>query len=153
MGAVYAREVLERPSPRVALLNIGSEAGKGNRLYRETYERLASSGLPFAGNVEARELFAGKADVVVCDGFTGNVALKAMEGAGEACWKLLKAEVARRPSPGSPPCCCAPSSWACGGGWITASTARRSSWALTAWCSSVMARRTPGPWPTASGWR
>ena len=97
MGAVYAREVLERPDPRVALLNIGSEAGKGNRLYREAYERLARSGLAFAGNVEARDLFLGPADVVVCDGFTGNVALKAMEGAGEACWRLLKAEVARRP--------------------------------------------------------
>lgn len=97
MGAIYAREVLERPAPRVALLNIGSEAGKGNRLYREAYERLARSGLDFAGNVEARGLFDGTVDVVVCDGFTGNVALKAMEGAGEACWKLLKAEVARRP--------------------------------------------------------
>ncbi|HEY8552467.1 MAG TPA: phosphate acyltransferase PlsX [Thermaerobacter sp.] len=97
MGVVYAREVLGRPAPRVALLNIGSEAGKGNRLYREAHERLARSGLDFAGNVEARELFAGPADVVVCDGFTGNVALKAMEGVGEACWKLLKAEVARRP--------------------------------------------------------
>ena len=97
MGAVYARQVLDRPSPKVALLNIGSEAGKGNRLYRETHDRLARSGLDFVGNVEARDLLAGVADVVVCDGFTGNVALKAMEGAGQACWQLLKAEVARRP--------------------------------------------------------
>ncbi|PZN12966.1 MAG: phosphate acyltransferase PlsX [Bacillota bacterium] len=95
MGALYAAGVLGRPDPKVALLNIGSEAGKGNRLYKETYERLARSGLRFVGNVEARDLFRGPADVVVCDGFTGNVALKAMEGVGEACWRLLKAEVGR----------------------------------------------------------
>ena len=73
---------LERP--RVGLLSIGEEAGKGNDLMREAHDRLPSDPLNFIGNIEARDLFTGRADVVVCDGFTGNIALKVGEGLVEA---------------------------------------------------------------------
>ena len=80
MGAVFAQEVLAIADPTVALLSIGEEPEKGNRLVRETHPLLEESGLRFAGNVESRDLLAHAADVVVCDGFTGNMALKLMEG-------------------------------------------------------------------------
>jgi len=80
MGSVFAEEALGIPEPRVALLSIGEEPEKGNRLVRETHELLAPSGLNYIGNVEGRDLLAAAADVVVCDGFTGNVALKTLEG-------------------------------------------------------------------------
>ena len=80
MGAVFAQEALGKPEPRVALLSIGEEHEKGNRLVRETHELLAGAGLRYTGNVEGRDLLTGAADVVVCDGFTGNVALKTLEG-------------------------------------------------------------------------
>ena len=80
MGAVFAEEVLAIADPTVALLSIGEEPEKGNRLVRETHPLLEESGLRFAGNVESRDLLAHAADVVVCDGFTGNMALKLMEG-------------------------------------------------------------------------
>jgi glycerol-3-phosphate acyltransferase PlsX len=79
MGAVFARVGLGLAQPRVGLLSIGEEAGKGNALVRASYRLLSESGVPFLGNVEARDLYAGVADVVVCDGFTGNVALKVSE--------------------------------------------------------------------------
>lgn len=80
MGAYYCQEVYGIERPRVGLLNVGAEAGKGPPLIRETYERLAASELNFVGNIEARDLLQGKADVVVSDGFSGNVALKLTEG-------------------------------------------------------------------------
>ena len=80
MGSVFAEEILAIPNPTVALLSIGEEPEKGNRLVRETHPLLESSRLDFVGNVESRELLAHAADVVVCDGFTGNMALKLMEG-------------------------------------------------------------------------
>jgi glycerol-3-phosphate acyltransferase PlsX len=80
MGSVFAEEILAIPKPTVALLSIGEEPEKGNRLVRETHPLLESSRLDFVGNVESRELLAHAADVVVCDGFTGNMALKLMEG-------------------------------------------------------------------------
>lgn len=80
MGAVFAEEVLGIAEPEVALLSIGEEPEKGNKLVREAHDSLAASALRFRGNVESRELLAGAADVVVCDGFTGNVCLKALEG-------------------------------------------------------------------------
>jgi glycerol-3-phosphate acyltransferase PlsX len=80
MGSVFAEEILAIPKPTVALLSIGEEPEKGNRLVRETHPFLETSRLDFVGNVESRELLAHAADVVVCDGFTGNMALKLMEG-------------------------------------------------------------------------
>jgi glycerol-3-phosphate acyltransferase PlsX len=80
MGSVFAREILDVDAPTVRLLSIGEEAEKGNQLTLEAHELLASSSVNFRGNTEARELLRGAADVVVADGFTGNVALKLLEG-------------------------------------------------------------------------
>jgi glycerol-3-phosphate acyltransferase PlsX len=81
MGSMYARNVLHIPNPRVGLLSIGEEDSKGNSLTRDTLPILRSvRGINFIGNVEGRDLFNGTADVVVCDGFVGNVALKTSEG-------------------------------------------------------------------------
>ncbi len=81
MGSMYARNVLKRRNPRVGLLSIGEEDSKGNSLTRDTLPMLRTlTGINFIGNVEGRDLFNGAADVVVCDGFVGNVALKTMEG-------------------------------------------------------------------------
>ena len=79
MGSVYAEQVLSVKNPRVGLLSNGEEAGKGNELVKTTHPLLAASGLNFIGNVEGKELFNGEADVVVTDGFTGNVMMKASE--------------------------------------------------------------------------
>ena len=80
MGAVFASEVLGVADPSVALLSIGEEPDKGNRLVRDAHELLSRTALRFTGNVEGRDLLRGAADVVVCDGFTGNIALKTLEG-------------------------------------------------------------------------
>jgi glycerol-3-phosphate acyltransferase PlsX len=80
MGAVFAEEILGVPSPRVRLLSIGEEPEKGSQLVLEAHELLRDGGLRFEGNTEGRTLLEGEADVVVCDGFTGNVALKTLEG-------------------------------------------------------------------------
>lgn len=95
LGAAYASVALGVPRPRVALLSNGQEAGKGNELIREAYRLLESSSLAFVGPVEASDLFVGDADVVVCDGFTGNVALKTSEGLVEAIEHLLADEIAK----------------------------------------------------------
>jgi glycerol-3-phosphate acyltransferase PlsX len=75
MGAIFAEEILDRPRPEVRILSIGEEAEKGNQLVLEAAALLRESDLHFAGNCESRDLLRGAADVVVCDGFTGNVAL------------------------------------------------------------------------------
>ena len=80
MGAIFAAEVLGVASPQVRLLSIGEEPEKGNQLTLDAHALLAASELGFAGNAESRDLLAGAGDVVVCDGFTGNVALKLLEG-------------------------------------------------------------------------
>jgi glycerol-3-phosphate acyltransferase PlsX len=80
MGAIFAQEMLEIPSPDVRLLSIGEEPEKGNQLTLEAHALLAASDLRFGGNVESRHLLAHAGDVVVCDGFTGNVCLKLLEG-------------------------------------------------------------------------
>ena len=80
MGAVFAEEILEVGNPEIRLLSIGEEAEKGNQLTLEAHELLAASGLNFAGNTEGRDILRGAADVVVTDGFTGNVVLKLLEG-------------------------------------------------------------------------
>ena len=84
MGNIYVREVFGVPSPRIALLNNGEEEKKGNQLARETYQVLKTSDLNFVGNIEGQNLSKGTADVVVTDGFTGNIVLKTLEGVGEA---------------------------------------------------------------------
>ena len=95
MGAVYATISLRVTRPRVALLSIGEEATKGNELTIEAHRLLKTAPVDFIGNVEARELFAGPADVIVCDGFTGNVALKVSEGLVEVVEELLRNELSR----------------------------------------------------------
>jgi phosphate acyltransferase len=80
MGAVFAEEILDVQNPEIRLLSIGEEPEKGNQLTLEAHELLAASDLNFAGNTEGRDLLRGGADVVVTDGFTGNVALKLLEG-------------------------------------------------------------------------
>lgn len=90
MGAAYSKYVLGVDKPRVGLVNIGSEAGKGNQLCKEAYPLLEQSGLHFVGNVEARELLNGVVDVAVCDGFVGNVVLKLTEGVGLGIIRGLK---------------------------------------------------------------
>ena len=79
MGSIYARHFLGRSEPRVGLLNIGEEETKGNDLAVEAHRLLSESPLKFVGNVEGRDVFRGRADVVLCDGFTGNILLKFME--------------------------------------------------------------------------
>ncbi len=93
MGSVYARQVLTVEHPRVGLLSIGEEATKGNELTREAHQLLKTSALNFIGNVEGREIYSGVADVIVCDGFTGNVVLKTSEGLVETVAALLGEEL------------------------------------------------------------
>ncbi len=92
LGATFARVYLDIAEPRVALLSVGAEEGKGNRQSKETYELLKASRLNFVGNVEGSDLPRGAADVVVCDGFVGNVVMKLTESLGAA----LSTLVARR---------------------------------------------------------
>jgi glycerol-3-phosphate acyltransferase PlsX len=93
MGTVFARVAFGTSAPRVGLLSIGEEATKGNELTREAHQLLKASSLSFIGNVEARHVYSGDADVIVCDGFTGNVALKTSEGLVEMIEGLLGEEL------------------------------------------------------------
>ena len=95
MGSAYARGVLGIERPRVGLMSVGEEETKGNELVREAHEVLKQSSLNFVGNVEGHDLFSGKVDVVVMDGFTGNVVLKASETAAELVFELLKGAISR----------------------------------------------------------
>lgn len=90
MGSIYAEKVRGITKPRVALLNVGTEDGKGNDLTKSAFELLENAPINFVGNVEARDLFDHAADVVVTDGFSGNVALKTIEGTAQTVFKLLK---------------------------------------------------------------
>jgi phosphate acyltransferase len=93
MGAVYAQVVLGIAQPRVGLLSIGEEETKGTDVVREAHQLLKSGALNFIGNVEGRDVYSGLADVIVCDGFTGNVALKISEGLVDAVEHLLGEEL------------------------------------------------------------
>jgi phosphate acyltransferase len=93
MGAIFAEEILEIAQPEVGLLSIGEEAGKGDQATQEAHRLLAASDLRFAGNVESRRLLEGAADVVVTDGFTGNVSLKLLEGTILSVFDGLRAEI------------------------------------------------------------
>lgn len=91
MGSLYARSVMHVENPEVALLNNGAEEGKGSELYRQSYQLLKALPIRFIGNIEARHVLQGKADVVVADGFAGNVFLKCVEGTAIYLSGLLKA--------------------------------------------------------------
>lgn len=96
MGSIYMREVMGIESPRVGLVNNGAEEEKGNALTKEAHQLLKSSGLNFVGNVEARDLPLGACDVIVCDGFVGNVVMKLMEGCAVCFSNMLKQEFLRK---------------------------------------------------------
>src|SRR3984893_10411853 len=93
MGAVYARQMLGRPNPRVGLLSNGEEEGKGDELVKETTRRLKGSMRWFVGNIEPKDLYASKADVVVADGFVGNVAIKMAEATADFLFRNLREEI------------------------------------------------------------
>jgi glycerol-3-phosphate acyltransferase PlsX len=90
MGNIYASQILHIQNPRIGLLNIGEETGKGNRLTTAVYQLLEKSSLNFIGNVEGKDIFSGKVDVVVCDGFVGNVVLKSSEGLAQLALFYIK---------------------------------------------------------------
>ncbi len=95
MGHFYAQMVFGLEAPRVGLLSIGEEEGKGNELTKETYRVMKETGLNFIGNAEGRDVYNGNCDVMVCDGFIGNVVLKASEALGEMISKLLREEMTK----------------------------------------------------------
>ncbi len=95
MASTYAHEVLGVDNPRVGLLNIGEELGKGHELLRQSYELLGQAPVNFIGNVEGGDFFSGACEVVVCDGFVGNAVLKASEAAAELVGALIKEELGR----------------------------------------------------------
>jgi len=97
MGDAYFRYILGRQNPKVGLLNIGEEEAKGTEFIKETFELLEKSNLNFIGNVEGRDLFSGKCDVIICDGFVGNVALKVSESAAETMQVFLKRHLLSNP--------------------------------------------------------
>jgi len=93
MGSIYAYKVLRERAPRVGLLNIGEEENKGNTLALQTFQLLKESSLNFVGNVEGRDITSGNVEVVVCDGFTGNVILKFAEGFAETALEIMNEEI------------------------------------------------------------
>jgi glycerol-3-phosphate acyltransferase PlsX len=93
MGNTYCKLILGREHPKVGLLSIGEEDIKGNELTKEAFKLIRQSELNFIGNIEGKDIFSGRADVVVCDGFTGNIALKISEGLAETILKMLKREI------------------------------------------------------------
>jgi glycerol-3-phosphate acyltransferase PlsX len=95
MGEVFTRELFRIERPRVGLMSVGEEASKGTALTKSVHKVLEASGLNFLGNVEGRDLFSGRADVIVMDGFTGNVVLKACEKLAESIMHLLKEQITR----------------------------------------------------------
>jgi phosphate acyltransferase len=95
MGHLFSKKIVGVATPRVGLMSVGEEESKGNELTKEVHRTLKQLHLNFIGNVEGRDIYNGRADVIVCDGFTGNVALKTSEGLIEAVLKLLKDELSR----------------------------------------------------------
>ena len=95
MGRAFMEAVVGVKDPRIGLMSIGEEKGKGNDLVRETFDRLQEAPLRFIGNVEGKDLFSGAADVVVSDGFTGNVALKVIEGVVQSVVSMARHEITK----------------------------------------------------------
>ena len=149
MGTVYARTALSVASPRVGLLSTGEEATKGNDLTRDAHQRLRACGVNFIGNIEARDVYGGRADVIVCDGFTGNVALKISEGLVEVVEDLLRAEL-RRSRPDLGICCPVARSGASVAASTIRSTGGRPSSAWRGWPLSGMDGHRPKPCATPS---
>ena len=129
MGAMFAEEVLGVESPRVGLLSIGEEASKGTPEVVEAHALLAASGLNFGGNCEGRDALSGEFQVVVADGFAGNVLLKGLEGAGA----MLIARAAARPP-----------ARACGRSWAACCCCRR--------CAGMRDASTPRPTAAPTCW-
>ncbi len=98
VGTVYAREILNIPNPTVGLLSVGSEEGKGNEIINETYPIFQDSGLNFIGNVEGNDIPNGKVNVIICDGFVGNILVKYTEALGETFAEWLKTKIDGRMS-------------------------------------------------------
>ena len=96
MGSIYAEYILGKSKPKVGILSIGVEERKGNELTREAYRLLEETSINFMGNVEGRDIFSGAADVIVCDGFIGNIVLKAAEGLAETLESSLREELGRK---------------------------------------------------------
>ncbi len=94
MGTTFVKNVYGRKEAKVGVLNIGEEAGKGNELVQQTYKMLEENqnGLNFVGNIEGKEMFQGSCDVIICDGFVGNVALKIIEGSSSMLFKMIQQE-------------------------------------------------------------
>lgn len=100
IGSIYAREFLGLDNPKVGLLSIGEEAGKGNRLVKETFEKLkGDTSINLFGNVEGRDVFRRTTEVIICEGFTGNVILKLMESIAEGIFKTIRRELAENVAP------------------------------------------------------
>ncbi|HEY45762.1 MAG: hypothetical protein AMJ88_00645 [Anaerolineae bacterium SM23_ 63] len=97
MGSIYAEKLLGKTSPRVGLLSNGEEPGKGNMLVKETYPLLEAAGVNFIGNVEPKEVFAGEVDVVVTDGFSGNVFIKTSEAVASFMSRIIRSEITASP--------------------------------------------------------
>jgi len=95
MGHIFMKNVCQIKNPRIALMSIGEEETKGNDLIKEVFERLQASSLNFIGNVEGKDIYSGNADVIVSDGFTGNIALKVSEGVIETVLSMARTEVMR----------------------------------------------------------
>jgi glycerol-3-phosphate acyltransferase PlsX len=93
MGHIFMENVLGLKNPRVGLMSIGEEESKGNELTKEAFERLQASSLNFIGNIEGKDIYSGKADIIVSDGFTGNVALKVSEGVVETFFYMARTEL------------------------------------------------------------
>lgn len=93
MGEIYAEEILHKPQAKVGLLSVGEEEEKGNELTKETYKLLENIDINFIGNIEGRDIFSTTCDVVVCDGFTGNIVLKTSEGLASTVFEMLKTEL------------------------------------------------------------
>ena len=94
MGSTYCKIILGRPDPKVALISTGEEDTKGNELIKETFKLLKEADINFIGNIDGKDIFTGDIDVIVCDGFIGNVILKTSEGLADAIIKMLKREIA-----------------------------------------------------------
>jgi glycerol-3-phosphate acyltransferase PlsX len=93
MGRIFMESIMGVRDPRVALMSVGEEGTKGNELTKEVHHRLSASTLNFIGNVEGKDIFSGKADVIVSDGFTGNIALKVSEGAVDTLFNFARTEI------------------------------------------------------------
>ena len=93
MGRIFMESVMDIPDPKIALMSVGEEQGKGNDLTKQVYEKLAASSMNFIGNVEGKDIYSGIADVIVSDGFTGNVALKVTEGVVDNFSQLARNEI------------------------------------------------------------